>query len=378
MDHETSFDDTSAALELRVLSGPQAGARAPLATAHVFVLVAGAGADDGDIVLRDESAAPVRVRIAAAAGIAMLDVVEGPVMLGGEPLAAGETHAWPMHAPLRVGGTVVAFGFASVEDWPKETATSSDATHDAGHDAGREPAQPAARPPKRRSAAWLVALGLLVTVASAAAIGVVQVMSPHEPAVAKPPPLADMLRDSEFAGLTATQDATGRVEVRGRLQTLAQRTQLDGWLAARGVAPAVNVFVEEGVARDVVNVFRVNGVAVQASVEGPGRIAAEAAEPDRALLARAEEVVRRDVRGLVELRVANRAAPPPPPPRAPMPDDPGKRIASVVPGDPAYLVTVDGARYFIGAMLPSGHRITAIAGQRVSLERDGQATTLNL
>jgi hypothetical protein len=29
-------------------------------------------------------------------------------------------------------------------------------------------------------------------------------------------------------------------------------------------------------------------------------------------------------------------------------------------------------------MLPSGHRITAITGQHVSLERAGQATALNL
>jgi type III secretion protein D len=49
-----------------------------------------------------------------------------------------------------------------------------------------------------------------------------------------------------------------------------------------------------------------------------------------------------------------------------------------MPGDPAYIVTADGARYFVGATLPSGHRITAITGQRVSLERAGQATTLNL
>jgi type III secretion protein D len=58
-------------------------------------------------------------------------------------------------------------------------------------------------------------------------------------------------------------------------------------------------------------------------------------------------------------------------------DDPGKRIASLVPGDPAYLVTADGARYFVGAMLPTGHRVKEIASQRVTLERDGSQTTLN-
>jgi type III secretion protein D len=57
-------------------------------------------------------------------------------------------------------------------------------------------------------------------------------------------------------------------------------------------------------------------------------------------------------------------------------DDPNKRIASLVPGELAYLVTADGARYFIGAMLPTGHRITQIEHSRVTLERDGQRSTL--
>ena len=54
-----------------------------------------------------------------------------------------------------------------------------------------------------------------------------------------------------------------------------------------------------------------------------------------------------------------------------------ERIASVVAGSPAYIVTVDGARYFEGALLPSGHRIMQIAAQRVTVERDGQPITLN-
>ena len=57
-------------------------------------------------------------------------------------------------------------------------------------------------------------------------------------------------------------------------------------------------------------------------------------------------------------------------------DDPGKRIASLVAGASAYLVTVDGARYFVGAMLPTGHRIVAIEKTAVALERDGQKTSL--
>jgi type III secretion protein D len=167
--------------------------------------------------------------------------------------------------------------------------------------------------------------------------------------------------------------------LRGRLAQQIQRAKLDAWLATQPAAAsapvAVEVTVDEALAREVTEVFRVNGVAVQAEVTGPGRIAAQASERDADRLARAEEVVRRDVRGLEQLAVRNTAKPLPPPP-PPVIDDPNKRIASLVPGDPAYLVTADGARYFVGAMLPTGHRITRIEHASVTLERDGQFATL--
>jgi type III secretion protein D len=165
--------------------------------------------------------------------------------------------------------------------------------------------------------------------------------------------------------------------LRGRLTDLAQRARLEQWLATRQWAPALDLVVDELVARDIAEVFRVNGIPAQARPAGAGRFVAELAERDPQRLARAEDVVRRDVRGVAQLAVRNTASPLPPPPAPPVADDPNKRIASLVPGDPAYVVTADGARYFVGALLPSGHRIAQIAAQRVVLERDGQQTNLN-
>jgi type III secretion protein D len=57
-------------------------------------------------------------------------------------------------------------------------------------------------------------------------------------------------------------------------------------------------------------------------------------------------------------------------------DDPGKRVTSIVPGDPAYVVTADGTRYFEGALLPTGHRVAAIRDREVLLERNGTKAPL--
>ncbi|WP_280156093.1 type III secretion system outer membrane ring subunit SctC [Piscinibacter sp. XHJ-5] len=356
-------------LELRVLDGPQLGARAPLQRGVGRIVASAAADDDADIVLRDDVAQAARVRITAGVPQALLEVLQGEARLGEELLSAGAQVAWSLHAPLQIGRSCIAFGLADDEHWP--TAASHRPTE------APQAAAAATRPrkPRRRAELWLATVGAGVALASAGALVLAHVVTAPRDAP-QAAPLAVALRSSEFAQLETTRDAQGRTELRGRLDTLAQRSRLDAWLAARQLDPVVNVHVDEGVARDVTDVFRVNGIAVQARADGPGHIVAEAAERDADRLARAAEVVRRDVRGLARLAVVNKAQPAPPPP-PPVVDDPGKRIASLVPGEPAYIVTADGARYFIGSMLPTGHRVVQIEAQRVTLERAGSQTSLN-
>jgi type III secretion protein D len=357
--------ESTTPLELRVLEGPQAGARAPLPEGLGCEIAAAAAGDGADVWLRDETAAPVRVRVIAALPHGAIEVLEGQVQLGDEWLDAGVQAAWAMHQPLTLGRFVVAFGVAHETEWPDAAGAQS------AHGATTTPHKP-----RRRAELWLTALGAGIAIASAGALMLAHVAAAPRTETSVAPTLDVALRTSEFAMLETAREPDGHVRLSGRLATLAQRARLDAWLAARDFAPKLDVQVDENLARDVTDVFRVNGVAVQARVTGPGLVVAEAAERDPERLARAVEVVRRDVHGLDKLAVENRAKPLPPPAPA-LPDDPGKRIASLVPGDPGYLVTADGSRYFIGAVLPSGHRVTAIAQQRVTLERDGQSQTLN-
>lgn len=386
MDRAAAPVETLQALELRVLEGPQRGANAPLPTGLACLLAIepegrenGAETAEGaDIVLREPSAAPTRVRVTADAPNAMLEVLQGQVQLADRVVSAGEQALWALHAPLRVGATVVAFGRACVDDWSLDAAATEPASASAAPataDAA-EPREPPT-PLRRRPEVWLASMGAGVLLACAGALGLA-----HVAAAPRPLPVMDSatlfsaLRDSEFAALEMEQGADGRLSLRGRLATQAQRERLDAWLAARRQSATIDVFIDEAVAHDMTETFRVNGVAVKAQVAGSGRFIAEVAERDHDRLARAEAVVRRDVRGLDTMNIRNSATPLPPP-APPVPDDPGKRIASLVPGETAYLVTADGARYFLGALLPSGHRITQIARASVTLERDGQQSTLN-
>jgi len=379
MDRAAPSVESLHALELRVSEGPQGGARAPLAAGIPCVLATGHDAGDGaDIFLREDKLPPARVRVCAELTQASLEVLAGEVLLGNEVLKAGAQATWSQHVPLKIGSSVVAFGRACIDDWKagmpapglldEQPAVHADA-----------PAPTTAKPLSRRAEFWLACMGAGVLVVCAGALGMARVVAaPTSPQINEAVSLAQALRGSEFSALEVGRTADGRMALRGRLTAISQRAKLDAWLAARPAsAPLViEVAVDEALAREVTEVFRVNGVAVQADVAGPGRVAAQAAERDADKLARAEEVVRRDVRGLEQLTVRNTAKPLPPPP-PPVVDDPGKRIASLVPGELPYVVTADGSRYFIGALLPTGHRIAAIAKSSVTLVLHGQQLTLD-
>ncbi|EHR71428.1 hypothetical protein BurJ1DRAFT_2599 [Burkholderiales bacterium JOSHI_001] len=359
--------------QLRVLQGPQQGAQAPLPEGQTVLLAmqpAGLAAD-ADIQLRDPQASALRLAITAQGGAAQLQVLEGELDLDDQRLTPGQTLRWACGQPLTLGRTVIACGPEDQPVWTlaPELADELPAPALAG------PA--GSRAPRRRPELWLATVGTVLLLGCAGAWALAQLtVKPTTVQRADASTLATALKGSEFAALELQSQPGGALRLQGRLATLAQRGRLDAWLAARGATPALDVVVDEALVREVSEVFRINGVPVQAQVEAPGQVLAQAAEPDAQRLARAEEVVRRDVHGLGGLMVRNSARPAPPP-APPVVADPGKRIASLVPGEPAYVVTADGARYFVGALLPSGHRITEVQAQRLTLERDGQPSVLN-
>ena len=364
---------TGAPWQLRVLQGPQQGAVAPLPAGQpVQLAMQPAGlAADADILLRDAQARALRVTVTASNGAAQLLVLEGELEFAGQRVLAGQTVRWACGQPITLGGTVIACGPEDQAIWTAAAEPAPDLPAPAAA------SRPHATAPRRRPELWLATVGAVLLLGCAGAWALAQLaVKPPSVQRADASTLAAALKGSEFAALDLQAQPGGAMRLQGRLATLAQRGRLDAWLAARGAAPALDVVVDEALVREVSEVFRINGVQVQAQVEAPGQVLAQAAEPDAQRLARAEEVVRRDVHGLGGLLVRNSARPAPPP-APPVAAEPGKRIASLVPGEPAYVVTADGARYFVGALLPSGHRITEVQAQRLTLERDGQQSVLN-
>lgn len=380
--------------ELRVLAGPQQGATL-LLKAGASVDVGSFGGADCQVVLRDPQVTEQRVRLHVGQTEVRIEVLAGSIDVAGQRLVAPCTTNWPFFVTLQMGQTVLAVGRPDADEscwaralsgtpaspWPSmPTATSPQASADAPGGLGG--ADEMLSPPRRRPEAWLAAGGALVTVLASGLLAFVSVIAPAqgEPLEPAPQRAARVLRAPEFQRLRIETDADQRLHIRGDLLSLADRTRLDLELHSAAVEATVHVRVGEQIAASVREVYRMNGVVAQTlapvAIAGVGSVKVTTHEGDLAKLQHAEAAARRDVRGLTLLEADNT---PPVASAAPTPvvDDPGKRVASIVPGATPYVVTADGSRYFSGALLPSGHRLDSISEQQVMLEKDGRVSPLN-
>ena len=190
-----------------------------------------------------------------------------------------------------------------------------------------------------------------------------------------------LLHGAAMPRLTVRADPQGALQISGYLETAAQRARAEQLLAADQLprAPAAaqaqwQVWVNEAVVGAVQDVFRAKGIQATVEAVGPGAVRVQTSVADPLMLDEVRSTARRDVPGLAALEVHNTV--PMAQGRPAVVDDPGKRVASIVQGDPPYVVTVDGTRYFEGALLPSGHRIAGIEEKQVLLEFNGVRTPL--
>lgn len=358
--------------ELRVLSGEQRGATSAVRLGDTLRI----GRDwSNDVVLQDAGDSAVRLQLHGDGSLA-LDVEGGDCLIeGGTALAQGQPAMIPLYTPFTVGDTRLAVGRIGAPQW---AMLFGDETH-----AVAEPVQPAtestpAAAPALRRAGWVPRLltgGAALVALSVGALTLAWAMGHGSAAPAEQVQhLRQTLAHLGF-GMLDAEYRDGQLTVTGHLDTQAQRSRLEQVLV--GQSPArVAVWVNEQVAANVADVYRLNGISADVKSGGPGVVHVQTREADTDKLAHVQALARRDVPGLAQLVAANEAPPTSPRPEA-MINDPGKRVAAIVPGDPAYVVTADGTRYFEGAMLPTGHRILAILSDRVQIERDGQASTLN-
>jgi type III secretion protein D len=371
-------------LVLRVLAGRVRGASAPLERGRVIAV----GHDlDADIVLRDASAEGVRLTLKARADAADLDLTSGSVTLLGHELTAPAQAILPLYLPLLIGDNAVAIGEAESPRW-SEAERILAAARPLPDDDGAEDDAPAddgrnwqyllnnTNALVSRSAKFVPVL--LIAVITVSALFAISTGVPAWPkSQPKPAKVQAVLSEEGFDKLVVTKTEAGDLRIEGMLASDAERVRLQRILAVREWRPRLELQTHDGIARQVEELYLANGVKAAARSVGAGmvRLDVTGSDPDEA--ARLERLAMGEIKGLRRIDVS----------MLPGADEGGrfediqqgggKRVVSVIGGERGHVTTADGARYFPGAVLPTGHRIVSIEDTRVLVERNGSRSELN-
>jgi type III secretion protein D len=369
-------------LELRVLSGPQVGAR--------LLLQSGSSVDVGSlhaggcqVVLIDPLVCQQRLRLHVLLEGVRIEVLAGDIEVNGQQMVAPCVLEWPSYIPMKIGGTVLAVGASGSENDLRWSQASVPITALQNYlQCATLQVEKNTPAPKHYLALSLsfggaaistVAISLLVFMSGQNVVPLQSDFSHQQ--------VQKILQAPEFKNLHAELTDKDHMVISGDVLLHADRARLERELSASHMGAQVQLLlsVGEAVAQEVRDVYRMNGLAAQTELPSTladvGRVRVLTQERDAQRLQRTETAARRDVAGLTDLQVVN-TPPLVTPDAVPVADDPGKRVAAIVSGDPPYVVTADGTRYFVGALLPSGHRLASIAEQQVMLDKNGKLTAL--
>lgn len=190
------------------------------------------------------------------------------------------------------------------------------------------------------------------------------------------PTLAQQIAALDLDDLQIVENAPdgSALLVSGRVSGREQYRHLQQLLAIERPGAFLDVQVDSDIVDGLHDIYRNHGIAANVSVLGKGHVQVETEGVDEATMSAIEEALEADLPMLNKLDVLNT-----PPEESQLVSnnrqlDPEKEIEAVVAGDISYVITRDQARYFVGAVLPSGHTIKAINEGMVVMLREGEET----
>lgn len=376
--------------KLSIVSGVQQGASAWLQPSVALTLGSSLA---NDIVLRDISVESKHLMIMLEADVIRLQCLSGSMLVDGMPVLAGDRAVASASALVQIGSVALSINVHQADEDRSQLSQEPVRGADGLDAMGPLQTEPSYFMPQIDSLPAATEVGdLQQTVQgteskagghagfftlAALSLGAVIVWQSglFSPDAEEPASLTKLLVMSPFTGLMVAQEGNAAT-VTGYVDTVHESMQLGQWLEQSGLLIQNDVMVGETLGEQVADVFRVNGVMAEVDVAEGGIVVAITQEADTKLIKIIEERIMTDVPLVAQLQIDNT-----PPPVVQTKDattvaDPGKRVAMVVSDEPAYIVTEDKSRYFVGSLLPTGHRIADIKDGKVSLEKQGIITTL--
>jgi type III secretion system YscD/HrpQ family protein len=375
----------AASLVLRVLSGRSDGAEHRLPQQRKLLI---GHSFESDIVLRDTSTRGCALRLTVCGRRAVLEVESGQICLLGKQLIAGETVTLEQYLPVRIGNVHFALGGDDAVRW--DEARSSIAEDQQVILELAQEAPPSALPerlalrsePIRRNVAKIslrparmamIGAGLLV-VAAGSYFGATM-LAPSPPT---PRDIRQELAPFGLIGVTVERSpTTGEIAITGLVKDSSDAARLREWAQQHHPDILVNVSTITEAAEAATNLLTAQNVDAVARPSGADRLVIEGPFLPKDRQNELTRLLEKDlprVAGFTFLPTTERGESG----LAYFFNAPGYGAASFVSGDPGYIVTEDGTRWFPGANLPTGHKIIEITENTVTVERDGLRDVLTM
>lgn len=364
-------------VELEVLTGPQKGASAALNPVGSTTVGTGLG---NDIVLQHGFSDANRMRIQASDTGFLLETEEGEIRLGDAVVQQGESMPVLPGTEITLGQTTFALVARqsdsigiNVTDSVKPAALAQSSAVDESFPVAQEQSHAIIANGTASAKRFVSFVGVAVLAFGLIAYSFMGSNTQSIPGAEKPS-LASLLDTPEFVHVKVQTNSSGVVTLGGYVASQDIKRSLEDTLRHHETAAIVRPFVSSDIQSSIVDLYRIHGISVEISSESPGFFLVRATAPDDERLSTATAAILKDIPGINDIAVDNQALP------VEVVDayeeDPGKRVVLVVAGDPAYVVTQDKSRYFVGSSLPTGHLIKNIYAETVVLDRGGVETEL--
>jgi|GEM_PF-1947917 len=369
----------SQAMELVIIDGGQAGARSLLECGQAIEI---GDSLDSDIILNDPLMDGQKIKLAIDGPAAELDVLAGEVRVQGQRFVQGQRALVSAYQTVTIGDTTFAYGEVNSINWSQMINANNDPDSidlEGLDEENTLPVTGGAAIVGLLQRYWLYAVMALFLVLIAVGMYLSSATNAAPTLAERAAQASQMIRDEGFSELSIRANDSGVLVVTGYIATAQAYAELERLLDRQQVFALIEAQVGEQLATQVQDVYRLNGIDAVVDVEGKGVVSVNTTEVDAERLIRVRDIALKDVAGLEDV-IANNL----PPEIDDVIDsqgstlnDPGKRITMVVPGDSPYIVTVDRSRYYVGAMLPSGHKVVEINQDNVLLVKNGVETALN-
>ncbi|MCH4891554.1 MULTISPECIES: hypothetical protein [unclassified Sphingomonas] len=366
---------------VRILEGRLAGREHPLGMADRLCIGHGLA---NDIVLRGTGTRDGVIELTRQgdAGAIRLRVISGQAELLGRTMGPEDSAQLPPYLPFRFGEFLIAHGERGADRWDEALAI---AASPCGAPAVPLPAPSMSAQIAGRARGTLEAaidrIGIMrLGVVTASMVLLLAASGPLGSAIEQqwsgPGALQGRLADAGLGDLSVSRNPAGGLIVSGMVSDEGDLIRLRTLAAEQGVPVMVDVTSAASIASAATDILQAQGLPARAEPLGLGSIAVIAPYLSDDREQQLVRLLRRDLPGL--RRVAFRLD------RAAGGDAlqsffarSGTGLASVV-ADPGHIVTADGARWFPGAILPTGHRLVSVEVGRVRFEKNGRTEEIRL